>query len=474
MNLDSHAAFEKALAPFVKKMRLEGIPEAATEVFARFYRQFFEGKCATIPESDLVPLQGDEIESVDRLHRYAATGSEALKKTVIIKLNGGLGTTMGLKAPKSLIKVKDGLSFLDVTIRQTHHFDVHLGLTIPLALMNSFFTDAETGRALDHYRDLPADLRQSFLQHKFPKVLAATHEPASCPAHPTLEWNPAGHGDLLLALDTSGLLQSLLTRGYRYLFVSNIDNLGSEIDLGILGYFSSERQDFLMEVTDRTAMDRKGGHLARLKNGRLVLREAVQCDPADQASFSDIKRHPFFNTNNLWLNLESVRWAVKEKKCADFPFVTNRKKLDPLDPASPDVFHLESVLGSAISLFEKSAAVRVPRSRFLPVKNCEELLLMWSDYYVLEKDYRICANPARKSPRVQVSLDPTFYSRVDLLQSRFPFSAPSLVNCESLSIRGDVQFGRDVVIRGAVSITNTGTHQATIKDNAEISGDLVF
>lgn len=271
-----------------------------------------------------------------------------------------------------------------------------------------------------------------------------------------------------------GLLVRLLQTGYRYLFVSNIDNLGAEIDPCILGYFAAEGLDFLMEVTRRTDMDRKGGHLARLKNGRLVLREAAQCDPTDSDFFSDIVRHPFFNTNNLWINCEAAQRIVRDGKYANIQQVVNRKKLSTHDPASPAVFHLESALGSAISLFDKSAAVRVRRSRFTPVKSCEELLLVWSDYYILKPDYRICADPARKSAHVVVTLDPEFYSSLDLLQSHFPYGAPSLVHCESFSVKGDVKFGRNIVLSGAVSITNETSAQVTIEDNAIITGNRTF
>ena len=461
---------------FIRKLRREELPEAAIEVFVDFYRRLTSGSNATIPESEIVPLKPEDISDRSRMDRYEALGNEALTKTAVIKLNGGLGTTMGMQGPKSLIKVKNGHSFLDITLMQMRHLNKQRGLTIPLLIMNSFYTDLATRKALAHRSDLPEGVPQCFIQHKYPKVLESTLEPASLPSASSLEWYPAGHGDLLLTLHTSGLLERLLSTGYRYLFVSNIDNLGAEIDPAILGYFAGEGLDFLMEVTDRTDMDRKGGHLARLKTGRLVLREAAQCGPKDMDSgfFSDIARHPFFNTNNLWINCEAAHRMVRQGKIRDLPMVINRKKLVPYDPASPSVYHLESALGSAISLFEKSAAVRVPRSRFVPVKNCEELLLVWSDYYILKPDYRMCANPARTSAHMTLKLDPEFYSSLDLLQSRFPHGAPSFVNGESFRVKGDVKFGLDTAIRGTVSITNETSVQALIEDNAVITGDLTF
>ena len=460
---------------FIVKMRRENIPEAAIAVFVNYYRQLADSQAITVPESTIDPLSGDSIPNSAAIQHHATFGMTELKKTAILKLNGGLGTTMGLHGPKSLIIVKDGLSFLEISINQIRHINNRLGVTIPLLLMNSFFTDATTRDALKRWRDLPPGLVEPFLQHKFPKVKAPDIlGPIDCPEQPAREWNPAGHGDLLLSLKTSGLLDELLNKGYRYLFVSNIDNLGADINAAILGFFVSEKLDFLMEVTDRTPMDRKGGHLAKLKNGGLVLREASQCGERDKEYFSDISRHRFFNTNNLWLNLESVSKTVDAKKHEDMLLIINRKKLDPSDPCSSDVLQLESALGSAIGIFEKSGAIRVDRSRFAPVKNCDELLLVRSDYFQLLPDFRIGPNSSRASAGTIVSLDPAFYSTIDLLEQRFPFGSPSLVDCTGFTVKGDVTFGRNVTLHGQVAITNKSDRQVTIEDNAVIAGNITF
>lgn len=467
----------KNIDALVRKMQREGLPEAVIDVFVNFYLRFAGSPESVIPESDIVPVKPDGIEELSGLNRYAHEGEKALAGLAVIKLNGGLGTTMGLQKPKSLIRVKNGLSFLDITARRISCESTQLGLPIPLLFMNSFFTDAATRAILAEIRDLPADTVQCFVQNKFPKILKATLEAASWPQDTSYEWYPAGHGNLFLSLSLSGMLDQLLKKGYSYCFISNIDNLGAEIDPSILGYCVANHFDFLMEVTDRTVMDRKGGHLARLKNGRLALREAVQCAPADAGYFSDIARHRFFNTNNLWISCDAIKHLVRRENAAalnSMPFIINRKTIVPQDPASPAVYQLESAIGSAISVFKKSAALRVPRSRFVPVKNCEELLLIRSDRFILQPDYRLCANHAVKSAGVSLNLDPEFYSRIDLLESHFPFGAPSLVDCESLSIKGDVKFGRAITVRGAAAIVNTADTQAIIKDNTAITGDLDF
>jgi UTP--glucose-1-phosphate uridylyltransferase len=264
-----------SLTPFIRKMRFERLPEAAIELFAPFYEQMAAGSGSIIPESVLKPVEPDQVESLASLQPYRTQGEEALEKTVVAKLNGGLGTTMGVDGPKSLFEAKEGLSFLDIITEEVRHMNRKRGLDMPLLLMNSFFTDpATTGALRSHQNHAPVF---SFVQHKFPKVLAATLEPSLAPGNRLLEWNPAGHGDFLLSIETSGMFERLVNAGCRYLFVSNTDNLSAQLDSAILGYLHSERLDFVMEVTKRTPMDRKGGHLARFRDGRLMLREASQC-----------------------------------------------------------------------------------------------------------------------------------------------------------------------------------------------------
>ncbi|GBU22039.1 UTP--glucose-1-phosphate uridylyltransferase [Fibrobacteres bacterium R8-0-B4] len=226
-----------------------------------------------------------------------------------------------------------------------------------------------------------------------------------------------------------------------------------------------------MEVTDRTFMDRKGGHIARLKNGQLALREAAQCPPESIDRFMDTDLHRYFNTNNIWIRLDALRERL-ERGALTLPMIRNVKKLDVRDSDSPDVIQLESAMGSALSVFENAGALRVPRNRFAPVKNCEELLMLWSDYYDLTEDYRIVMNRRHKSIQMNVLLEPRFYGTLDKLKERFPAGAPSLVECESLSVFGDVKFGKDIVITGHTSIINTADKQAFIDDGTRLTGEV--
>lgn len=452
--------------PFAKKMQAEHLPEIVIRTFRRYYEQLAAGETGLIPEADIRPSAS--LPDLERLPGdLAGIGRAALTHTVVVKLNGGLGTGMGLERAKTLLTVKDGLTFLDIIARQA------LRAGVPLVLMNSFATRDDSLAALAKYPELSGRIPLDFVQHKVPKVLAADLTPAAWPQEPGLEWCPPGHGDIYTALLTSGLLDTLLAHGYTYAFVANADNLGAQLDPRILGYFASQELPFLMEVADRTPVDRKGGHLAqRREDGRFILRESAQCPAEDMDAFQDIARHRYFNTNNLWLNLPVLKRLLDARAgVLGLPLIRNGKTLDPRDPASPAVYQLETAMGAAIGLFERAGALRVPRARFAPVKACDDLLAVRSDAYVLTPDWQVVANPARTLPGPPVvSLEPRYFKLIDDLEARFPFGPPSLADCERLSVRGDLRFGRDVVCRGAAEVINETGEQGTIPDGQVVAG----
>jgi UTP--glucose-1-phosphate uridylyltransferase len=260
-----------------------------------------------------------------------------------------------------------------------------------------------------------------------------------------------------------------LEGGYEYAFVSNADNLGAVLDSAILGYFAQERLPFLMEVADRTAADRKGGHLAQRPDGQLILRELSQCPPAEIDFFQDIQRYRYFNTNNLWLHLPSLqKLLAAHNNLLDLPLIRNEKPVDPTQPTSRRVFQLETAMGSALALFRGAQAIRIPRARFIPVKKCNDLLLLWSDVYELSEEYLPRLADAIDTPPL-VTLDDTYYALISDLRLRFPFGAPSLVAATGLRVNGNVHFGRDVVVEGDVCIEHSGLEPLYILDNTHLT-----
>src|SRR3954452_24870654 len=450
------------LAASVEKMRADGVPELAVRTFAHYYEQLASGEQGAVPESSIEP-----IEDVPDIADLPETDGSALDRAVVIKLNGGLGTSMGMTAAKSLLEVKDGLSFLDIIARQVLDARRRAGARLPLVLMNSFYTRDDSLRALERYPELAGDVPLDFVQDKVPKLLADELRPVSWPDDPDLEWAPPGHGDLYTALVAGGMLETLLERRYEYAFVSNADNLGATLEPRILSWFAREEIPFLMEVADRTEADRKGGHLARrADDGGLLLRETAQTRDSDEDAFQDIARHRYFNSNTLWVNLRALGAAMDERDgILGLPMIVNRKTVDPGDAGSPAVIQLETAMGAAIAVFEGARALRVPRRRFAPVKTTSDLLALRSDAYVLTDDQRVELAPERDGPPI-VELDSDYYKLLRDFDLRFGSGPPSLVPCERLAVEGDVAFGRDVVVRGSVRVEGP----ARIEDGAELSG----
>jgi UTP--glucose-1-phosphate uridylyltransferase len=461
------SAFEQS----VEKMRAEGVAELAIRNFTHYYELLAGGEQGTLPESEIEPVE--ELPDAEELPDGGDDARFALDRAVVVKLNGGLGTSMGMTRAKSLLEVKDGLTFLDVIARQVLGLRRRSGARLPLVLMNSFYTREDTLAALGRYPDLATDVPPDFVQGKVPKLDTESLEPVEWPGDPDLEWAPPGHGDLYTSLVTSGMLAELLERGYEYAFVANADNLGATLDERILGWFAREELPFLMEVADRTEADRKGGHLARRRDGGgLVLREIAQTPDDDADSFQDVSRHRFFNTNTLWVNLRALGALMGERDgVLGLPMIVNRKTADPADPSSPKVIQLETAMGAAIDVFDGAAAVRVPRSRFAPVKTTDDLLVLRSDAYELTRDAHVRLAPERgdTGPPL-VSLDAEHFKLLRDFDARFPAGPPSLVRCERLRVRGDVRFGAGVTVRGSVTVEQDGEGQLEIEDGALLEG----
>ena len=455
-------------APFADRMAREALPPAAIEAFRLHYEALRSGSAGTLSSREIEPVP--ELPRAADLSDCREAGIAGLDRTVVIKLNGGLGTSMGMTRAKSLLPAKEGHTFLDLIARQILHLRKATGARLPLVLMNSFRTREDSRAALRLHPDLASDVPEDFLQNKVPKVRAADLGPALWPADPELEWCPPGHGDLYGALASSGVLAALLDAGYRFAFVSNADNLGAVPDSAILGWATREGIPFVMEACRRTPAHRKGGHLA-IRDGRLVLREIAQCPEGELDDFQDVERHRYFNTNNLWVDLRVLDTLLKEHGgFLPLPMIRNEKTVDPTDPSSDRVFQLESAMGAAIQSFAGARAVCVGVERFVPVKTTNDLLALWSDAFALGDDFRVIdARDPSLAPLV-VDLDPQFYKRVDQLEERFPHGAPSLARCTRFEVRGDVRFGREVAAEGSVAIRNAEAAPLDVEDGRILRG----
>jgi UTP--glucose-1-phosphate uridylyltransferase len=422
-----------------EKMAAAGVHQQAIDVFTYYYRQLEEGVSGFIPEDTIEPLTDPPMLSdLAVSERDAAT---ALERTVIIKLNGGLGTSMGMNKAKSLLPVRKDKTFLDIIVDQVRHARAAHRIQLPLLFMNSFRTHQ--------------------VQNQEPKVRTDDLTPVEWPTDPSLEWCPPGHGDLYTAIASSGLLDHLLSLGYHYASVSNSDNLGAAPNATIAGWFAASGAPYAAEVCRRTAADRKGGHLAiRKSDRRLILRDTAQTPKKEMHFFTDEFRHPFFHCNNLWFDLEVLDRTLRERKFVlGLPLIKNEKTVDPADPSSPKVVQIETAMGAAVEVFEGATAIGVGRDRFLPVKTTSDLLVVRSDAYQLEASGQL-AKVADATP--VVDLDDKYYKIINDFDHRFPAGAPSLRAARYLGVKGDWTFEAGVRVIGEVTLEDRGVPQIIV------------
>ncbi len=429
-------------------LREDGAEPAVIAAFADAYRRAAAGDTGLIREASIAPLldppQLTDVQVSD------AEARAALQATVMIKLNGGLGTSMGLEATKGLIPVRDGKTFIDVTVEQVRWARRAYAAPLPLLFMNSFRTRTDTLAHLARYPDLAVDgIPLDFIQSREPKLRRDDLTPVRWPADPSLEWCPPGHGDVYPTLWGSGLLDLLIARGFRYASLANGDNLGAAPDARLAGWFAASGAPYAAEVCTRTPNDRKGGHLAvRRADGQLVLRDSAQTADQEQVFFQDEHVHPYFHANNLWLDLVQVKAVLDARGgVLGLPLIRNDKPVDPRDLASTPIVQLESAMGAAIEVFAGAQAIAVGRDRFVPVKSTNELLLMRSDVFEVGQDWRLRAT----SPIPAIDLDPRFFRRLSDFEERVQV-VPSLRSARSLTVRGDWRFEAPFVASGDVDV----------------------
>ncbi|KAI0266824.1 UTP-glucose-1-phosphate uridylyltransferase [Gloeopeniophorella convolvens] len=411
----------------------------------------------------------EQIVPYDSLPKAAT--SEALSKLAVLKVNGGLGTSMGMTGAKSALEVKDDMTFLDLTVRQIEHLNTTHRVDVPLILMTSFNTHEDTLRIIKKYANQQLRIT-TFNQSRYPRILKETLLPAPQSANDDKKsWYPPGHGDLYNALLHSGVLDQLLAEGKEYLFVSNSDNLGAVVDQQILQHMIDTQAEFIMEVTDKTKADVKGGTIIDY-DGSIRLLEIAQVPSEHVEDFKSVRKFKIFNTNNIWINLRALK-RVMENEGMDLEIIINPKQTDD----GQAVIQLETAAGAAIKHFKGAHGVNVPRSRFLPVKSCSDLLLIKSDIYSL-KHGQLVINPSRMFENTPVIKLGDHFKKIQQFQKRFK-KIPQIIELDHLTVTGDVYFGRNVTLRGTVIVVANEGQRIDIPDgcileNRLLSGNLTM
>jgi len=442
-------------------MEQAGVDATAISVFERQVEQVQAGVSTMIYDADVGPWESPQLDVLE-------VDDSLVAQTAMIRLNGGLGTSMGMNRAKSLLPVTDELSFLDIIARQVLSTRSHYNAGIPLTFLHSFRTSADCLAALAQHDGIEnaamklAGVPLELMQNQEPKLLADELTPVEWPAEPELEWCPPGHGDLYTVLHASGLLAKLLEAGYRWLFVANSDNLGARVTAEMVSWFAGCGAPFALEAVRRSKSDRKGGHfVTRRSDGRLVLRESAQTPPEEVDAS---QRYGYSSTNNLWLDIADVNDLLAEQGGdMHLPIIVNRKTVDPSDATSLAVVQLETAMGAAVESFQGATTVEIGRDRFIPVKTTNDLLVVRSDCYRLTDDNSLVQDSAQ-TPFVELS---AAYKVIHDFDARFPAGPPSLIDARSLIVRGDWTFGEGVTVVGDVEL---GLEGGAIPDGAVLDG----
>jgi UTP--glucose-1-phosphate uridylyltransferase len=446
-----------------EKMRKEGLSDAFIQDFIEKVDLVRKGETGIVlwdSVGDLDP-EKDEI-SLEKIHSLYKESKENLAKLVVIKLNGGLGTSMGLEKAKSLIPIKEGKTFLAVMAAQVEYIRKKYNIEVPLLLMDSYNTQKDSSLELKKI-GFHQNITTTFLQHKVPRLDKENLTPIEVSSDRD-EWCPPGHGDIHFTLIETGILDQLIELGYEIAFLSNGDNLGATVDAQIVTYLLEEGIDFAMEMTPKTLADKKGGAIYRkLVDGKFQkyeLLETAQVPKENEHEFSGIGKFRTFSTNNLWINLKALRKRFLEGNFS-LSLIVNPKKVE-----GHEVLQLETAMGSAVGNFQKFKGIIIPRDRFAPVKKTEDYLIRRSDAYTLNEDYSLTMSRERKASglgEVLITLDDKYYKKINDFDQLF-HTYPSLVSCEELIVEGEVEFDSFVTIKGKVRIKNVTGQKKRISE----------
>ena len=315
-------------------------------------RNVVDGTVEPPAPGDVLPLPARGTAGHDRLREI---GAAALRRGEVglVVLAGGMATRMG-GVVKALVEALDGLTFLDIRLRELDAVERRFGHRPRLLVMTSAATDGPIREVLGR----AADGRQIGL---FQQDVALRETPEGDVFRDDAG-NPSeyaqGHGDLVDAVRDSGLLGQFVDDGGTTLMLANLDNLGATLAAAVVGWHLAHGAALSCEVV--AAGGDRGGWPVRW-NGRPVILEDFRLPPGFDPSSAGV-----FNTNTFHADARALlehdgewTWFTVEKEVDGRPAIQRERLLGELTS------HLDTRF------------VQVPRegpeSRFLPAKDFDEL-----------------------------------------------------------------------------------------------------
>ena len=312
------------------------------------------------PESNVVcdepvPAGPDDVDDLARFsqaerERFAARGNEAIQRgaVAVAVLNGGMATRFG-GVVKGIVEALDGRSFLEIKRAQA----LACG-PVRFVVMNSFATHRATLEFL-RARELEPGV-STFMQSVSLRLTPSGTAFRDRAGHVSL-YAP-GHGDFPDALRRSGVLAELEADGVRVLTLSNIDNLGADLDPVVIGHHLESGRLLSCEVAETRPGD-VGGSPARV-GGALQIVEGFRFPPGFEFS-----RLHYLATNSFTMSLELLReehpltWFYVEKEVDGAPVVQMER--------------LVNELSARVATTYLATGRDAATGRFLPMKTLEAL-----------------------------------------------------------------------------------------------------
>lgn len=310
------------------------------------------------PEDAFLKIPEESTEEYDAL-RAAGERSINMGQLGIVVLNGGMATRFGGRV-KGTVEVFEGKSFLELKIRDV----CKISEKIKIFIMNSFSTEQKTKQLCLEKKEFGVKSSITMFNQFIAPRLNMDGSYYQSEDDLCSFYGP-GHGDFPYALKASGCLDSFIDGGGRYIFFSNVDNLGARVDPVLLGIHIRRQSELTAEIAKKNPGD-VGGAPA-IVDGKLRLVEGF-CFP----DYFDHNKVDVFNCSTYWVNAESL------KKEFILPWYVVNKKV-----CGHKVVQFERLAGD-MSCFFKTNYLKVPRNkRFFPIKTPQDLKDYRSDLKML-------------------------------------------------------------------------------------------
>lgn len=304
-------------------------------------------------------------------------------KVGVILVAGGLGTRLGFDQPKGLFPLGplSGRSLFQMLIEQIVAVARRHGVSIPLYLMTSPATDQVTRAFLEGHDwfGLPREDRHLFCQGTMWSVDAA-FERILLEAPDRLFLGPDGHGGMLPAFVSSGLLDAARRRGIEHFFYGQIDNpLLQVCDELLLGSHLLAGSEMTTQVVPKRDPLERVGNVVAIDGKVHVIEYSDLPEPLARQTNPDGSLRLW--AGNLAVHVMDAAFLARCAAQPDaLPFHYARKKVPCLDatgrliePPQPNAIRFERFIFDLLPLARTALVVEAdPAEAFAPVKNSDQ------------------------------------------------------------------------------------------------------